>query len=463
MAKTASDIVDRALSLIDEVPTTFATAATTETSIRQQAFDILPEVCRDLIKELPWELKRYLAQNVDTLLYSDYSYNVPLSSPSFLGIAINNSKLYLPDPTTNAIHRFTIAGDSSLSYDNYSYPFSVAVSSSTDLTVYNGKLYLGDNGNDVIQRYTINPDDSLTYDSYSYDLTADGIELNVGIAAYNGKLWVDGYETVGGYKKLYRYDLDGSGNITNDAYSFLISDQSQNTNGLSAYQDKLFVGRNTPDKSIIRYSIDNNNELSLDIDYKIDVSSNVTALVSMDHNGDKLYVGSSNGTIFLYDILINSLLPDLLANGEDQSGYFKQKVAFKAPSDFWELVSLRMTVWAKPVTEYILIGDENYPKQNNPFTRAGKQNPVVAISNTTAGVGSRIECFSIDKGDANTVSIFNYVSFNNVPDDIGNSWPDELFDEVTKALATQLHIIKARLEEAEVKGIEIDSAIEQHE
>lgn len=222
MAKTASQIVDRALLLIDEVPTVFATAATTETSIRDQALAILPEVCRDLIKELPWELKRYLAQS-----------------------------------------------------------------------------------------------SSLTIDS-----------LNV---------------------------------------------------------------------------------------------------------------------------------------GESQASYKKRKTAYLAPIDFWEFVLIRLSVWAKPVTDYIIIGDENYPKQNNPFTRAGKQNPVVAISNAATGNFRRIECFSINEGDSQVVDVFEYVSFNNVPDDSGNNWPDELFDEVTKALATELHIIKSRLEEAVIKGEQVNNAIGQHE
>lgn len=222
MAKTASEIVDRALTLIDEVPTEFATAATTETSIRDQALEILPEVCRDLIKELPWELKRYLAE-------------------------------------------------------------------SANLTV------------------------------------------------------------------------------------------------------------------------------------------------------------------------------DTLSNGEDQSEYFKQKVAFEAPLDFWELVSLRMTVWAKPVTEYILINGEEYSKQNNPFVRNGKQNPIVAISNTSIGSKSRIECFSINKGDVSTVDVFEYISFDNIPDDSGKTWPDEVFYEITKALAIELNIIKGRLEQASIKGEEISNALEQHQ
>lgn len=222
MAKTASEIVDRSLTLIDEVPTTFATAATTETSIRDMALEILPDLCRDLIKELPWDLKRYLAKT-----------------------------------------------------------------------------------------------DSLTQ--------------------------------------------------------------------------------------------------------------------------------------------------EVLSGGEDQSSYVKQKVAFNTPTDFWELVSMKLSVWAKPVVDYIYVSSDEYSKQNNPFTRAGKQNPVVALSNISDAANARIECFSINDGDSVIVENFQYVSFDNVPDDVGNSWPDQIFDEVTKALAAQLNVIKSRMEEGTVMGSEVEGAIEQHE
>lgn len=228
MAKTASEIVDRALTLIDEVPTTFATAATTETSIRNQALEILPELCRDLIKELPWELKRHLAK----------------------------------DGTT-------------------------------------------------------------------------------------------------------------------------------------------------------------------------------------------------------------ALSVDALNDGESQAPYVKKKVAFRLPSDFWELVSIRLTVWNRNITDYIYINGEEYERQNNPFTRSGKHSPMVALNNTALGGNARLECFSVHNNDAQTVADFQYVSFDNVPNDLtgddANLWPDELFDEVTKALAAQLHIIKARLDEAQVKAAEIESSLEQHE
>lgn len=223
MAKTAKEIVERALSLIDEVPTSFMTAATTETSIQQQAFEILPEVCRDLIKELPWELKRHLGQSA-------------------------------------------------------------------------------------------------------------------------------------------------------------------------------------------------------------------------------------------------SLTKDPPTIGDIQSPYLKQKVPFIAPSDFWELVSIKLAVWSRPVTEYILINGTGYAEQNNPFTRAGKHSPVVAINTTSSGGNARIECFSIHKGDTDAPSYFEYISFNNVPDEVtGKTWPDELFDVVTKALATELNVIKSREQEAGNKAEAISNNLEQHQ
>ena len=66
--------------------------------------------------------------------------------------------------------------------------------------------------------------------------------------------------------------------------------------------------------------------------------------------------------------------------GERQILFVKKKVSYQAPSDFWELVCLRLKQWAKPVTSYILIDSPEYCIQNNPFTRGGKQNPVVALS-----------------------------------------------------------------------------------
>lgn len=151
-----------------------------------------------------------------------------------------------------------------------------------------------------------------------------------------------------------------------------------------------------------------------------------------------------------------------LANGEVQSNYVKKKVAFVAPTDFWELVAIRMTVWAKTVTSYILIDSEEYTIQNNPFTRGGKQNPVVAISNQSSGSGARIECFSVHNGDSTNVDVFQYISFDNVPDDVGNPWPDQLFDAVTKALASQLNLIKSRTDEAAIRGEEAIKSIENH-
>lgn len=166
-----------------------------------------------------------------------------------------------------------------------------------------------------------------------------------------------------------------------------------------------------------------------------------------------------------YLVKTASLAADALAAGESQTAYVKQKVVFASPDDFWELVSLQLTAWAKPVTSYILVDSPEYATQNNPFTRAGKQNPIVAVSDISTGANRtfRIECFSVNPTDAKTVSKFEYVSFNNYPDDSGNPWPDELFDKITRALASELNVIKGRLQEGEIQGQESMKAIEQHE
>ena len=157
-----------------------------------------------------------------------------------------------------------------------------------------------------------------------------------------------------------------------------------------------------------------------------------------------------------------TLVEESLSSGESQSGYVKQKVAFTAPTDFWELVAIRLTVWTLAITEYIAVDSPEYARQHNPFTRGGKQNPVVAINNKATGSLNRIECFSVDDGDAKTVATFQYVSFDNVPDDLGNSWPDELFDHITKALAMELNIIKGRLTESAIREKGAENVIEQH-
>ena len=157
------------------------------------------------------------------------------------------------------------------------------------------------------------------------------------------------------------------------------------------------------------------------------------------------------------------LAVDALSAGEDQSAYDKQKVAYVAPTDFWELVAIKLPSWARVVTDYILIDGSNYDKQNNPFLRGGPQNPVVAISQKGSGAGMRIECFSIPDGGSTSPDVFQYVSFDNVPDDSGNTWPDELFDEISKAVASELHAIKERIDQATLRGDDVLIKLEQHE
>lgn len=81
-----------------------------------------------------------------------------------------------------------------------------------------------------------------------------------------------------------------------------------------------------------------------------------------------------------------TLILDPLADGEIQTSYTKRKVAFIPPSDFWELVAIRLKAWSRPVNNYILVDSPEYSIQNNPFTRGGKQNPVAAVSSTNSPV-----------------------------------------------------------------------------
>jgi len=163
-----------------------------------------------------------------------------------------------------------------------------------------------------------------------------------------------------------------------------------------------------------------------------------------------------------------TLTAEELSGGEDQTGFVKRKVAFTLPEDFWELVAIRLSVWSNPVTTYIKIDSPQYSSQNNPFARGGKQNPVVAVSNTSATeqgfsqADARLECFSVHNDDEVIVSVFQYVSFNNVPTDTGQVWPDRLFELTSKALATELMLIKNRLQQGSLIGNESGKIIEQH-
>jgi len=169
-----------------------------------------------------------------------------------------------------------------------------------------------------------------------------------------------------------------------------------------------------------------------------------------------------------YLVKTATLVADSLSTGESQSAYTKKKVAFVSPNDFWDLVSLQLTVWAKPATSYILVDSPEYSIQNNPFTRAGKQNPVVAVADVSTGTNRvfRIECFSVGPSDVTTVAKFEYVSFNDYPrDTVGDTvaCPDELFEKITRALAAELMAIKGRIQEGELQGNEALKSIEQHE
>lgn len=165
-----------------------------------------------------------------------------------------------------------------------------------------------------------------------------------------------------------------------------------------------------------------------------------------------------------------TLVDEVLSGAEDQSSYVKRKVAFLLPTDYWELVAVWLSVWSNPQTNYISIDDPRYTIQNNPFTRSGKQNPTVVVANTLAtsqsqsltATQARLECFSVHNDDEVVVRLFEYISFDNVPDDVGNSWPDQLLDVTAKALASELMLIKNRTQQGQLIGEEGEKIIEQH-
>lgn len=53
----------------------------------------------------------------------------------------------------------------------------------------------------------------------------------------------------------------------------------------------------------------------------------------------------------------------------------------RLPDDFLRIAYVRMSDWNRPVNEAITEDSPDYSKQRNPYTRAGTQKPVVAITN----------------------------------------------------------------------------------
>lgn len=458
MAKTASQIVDRALSLIDEVPTRFDTASSTETSIREQALDILPDVCRDLVKELPWELKRHLAIDglVGSIAYSGNSYDVNFDTVLTGDMDSYDDGIYgwFYFIGENS-HRIYIYSSLSVS-PIYTYDPTAQSAYLRGLAIYGNKLYLGDATTHSIHRYSIGADKNLSYDSYSIVVPPEASIFSIGgMTALNGKLYLSNKST----NSIYRWTIDSSGDLLYDNYSFLFEMGPINSALASGGNEMYVTGFNSGSLHTLSINVDGD---LFHTDYSISISGEEVWTSGMAVLNNKIYIiGTNKFSVFVYNI-IGGIKESSLDVGENQSLYLKQKIVLDAPVDFLELVSIRLSVWAKPVTEYILINGDRYPSQNNPFTRAGKQNPVVAISTSSFGGNARIECFSINDGDAKTVSNFQYVSFDNTPNDLGKTWPDELFDITTKALATQLNIIKGRPEALEIKGQEITNSLEQY-
>lgn len=142
-------------------------------------------------------------------------------------------------------------------------------------------------------------------------------------------------------------------------------------------------------------------------------------------------------------------------------GAIKKKVVLNIPDTFWELVSIKFPSWDKVVTSYITMDSPEYAIQNNPFTRAGKQNPVVAMSD---GSTTRVlECYSIEEGDSETTEIFRYISTTQIPGTTTfTTLPDVLLEPFAKALAAELILIKDNANKSALFENQTEETVEQH-
>jgi len=165
------------------------------------------------------------------------------------------------------------------------------------------------------------------------------------------------------------------------------------------------------------------------------------------------------------------MFPDDLTEGEKAINLLtsKKKAAWQLPIKFWDMVSFSLDWWSKPVTKYIYIDGEEYERQNNPFTRAGVHNPVIAISEIKENTGTtghyRLEVFSVSEKEPTGTKKISYIAYDNVPDDIvgGKRWDDRLLEVTAKALASELLVIKNKIAEGTARGDDVLTDIEQHE
>lgn len=143
-------------------------------------------------------------------------------------------------------------------------------------------------------------------------------------------------------------------------------------------------------------------------------------------------------------------------------GATKKKVVLNITDSFWELVSIKFPSWDKIVTSYITIDSPEYAIQNNPFTRAGSQNPVVVLSDRSSS--RTLECYSVEEGDSVTTEIFRYITTAQIPGTASfTSLPDVLLEPFAKALAAELIMIKDNAGKSALLENETQKSINQHE
>lgn len=346
MSKTASNIVDRALTLIDEQVVEFLEAASTEMSVREMALEILPEVCRDLIKKLPYELKKYLATEYiarDVFIDNDsyFKQAVSFGLPSDFWELVSAKLSVWSREVTNYI-----------SVDNPEY------SRQNNPFTRNGKH---------------NP---------AIALVSNGNVSNVGF---------DFYVPASVNLKNYAELLEGTDYAFDESRGYWSSESASTEFAYYVWSDDQEWVVDQSSKSTAQYS-----RVACDI---IDAGYELYDIVKLNKIS-YIVVSIGVGTVTVLSI------------SDEATFTYLQSISNASTYDY------------------------NY-------------------------VGN-VQMFSINNGDEIDVEYFLYVSFNNIPDDSGNEWADELFDETTKALATELNVIKGRLQQAQINGEQSLNAITQH-
>lgn len=198
----------------------------------------------------------------------------------------------------------------------------------------------------------------------------------------------------------------------------------------------------------------------------IDVNVLATTEMSLKDIAEELLLSVSMKVVKELPFELKRLLPTTNYNqtGYSVPGYStsrKKKVILSVNDSFWELIAIKFPSWDKVVTNYITVDSPEYGVQNNPFTRAGSQNPVVAMSDR--GTSRVLECYSIEEGDSETTEIFRYVTVDNLPGSTSfGVLAPALLEPFAKALAAELIFIKDNANKGQMLEDQAQDNVNQH-